>query len=116
MSKIKTDEHKYPCVYSINKNNDISLRYSNTNTKGHFGVCKYIISNGCGRIRDINGEYGCTQWSYYIKCQPEDMDNIENCFNNKKFLNLIDAVKLTSNKYNYAILKYLKKDFFKEFI
>ena len=33
ISKIKTDEHEYPCVYSINKNNDISLRYSNTNTK-----------------------------------------------------------------------------------
>jgi hypothetical protein len=116
MSKIKTDEHKYPCVYSINKNNDISLRYSNTNTKGHFGVCKYIVSNGCGRIRDINGEYGCTEWSYYIKCQPENMDDIEKCFSNNKFLNLNDALKLTSNKYNYSILKYLKKDFWKEFI
>jgi hypothetical protein len=30
-------------------------------------------------------------------------------------LNIIDAVKLTSNKYNYSILRYLKKDFWKEF-
>jgi hypothetical protein len=116
MSKNRDEDFKYPCVYSINKKNEISFRYSNTNTKGHFGLCKYIISNGCGSIKDINGEYGCTQWSYYIKCNPEDMDDIEECFNNKKFLNVINAVKLTSNKYNYSILKYLKKDFWKEFI
>jgi hypothetical protein len=116
MSKIKTDEFRYPCIYSINKNNEKSLRYSNTNTKGHFGVCKYIISNGCGSIKDIKGEYGCTEWSYYIKCDPEDINDIEKCFNNKKFLKLIDAVKLTSNKYNYVILKHLKNSFWKEFI
>ena len=80
------------------------------------GVCKYIISNGCGRIKDTTGEYGCTEWSYYIKCQLEDMDDIEKCFSNNKFLNLINALKLTSNKYNYSILKYLKKDFWKDFI
>ena len=39
------------------------------------------------------------------------MDDIEKCFQNKEFLNIIDAVKLTSNKYNYSILKYLKKTF-----
>jgi hypothetical protein len=116
LSKKKDNEFKYPCVYSINKNNEISLMYSNTNTKGHFGVCKYIISNGCGSIKDIHGEYGCTQWSYYIKCDIEDMDYLDISFNNEHFLNLIDAVKLTSNKYNYVILKYLKKDFWKDFI
>jgi hypothetical protein len=116
VSKIKTEEFKYPCVYSINKNNELSLRYSNTNTKGHFGITKFIVSNGSGFYKDVEGEYGCTEWAYYIKCDVEDMDNIEKCFQNQEFLNIIDAVKLTSNKYNYSILKYLKKDFWKEFI
>ena len=114
--KEKTDKYKYPCVYTINKNNELSLLYSNTNTKGHFGVIKFIISNGCGFFKDITGKYGCTQWSYYIKCNIEDMDNIEKCLKTLDFLNIIDAVKLTSNKYNYVILKYLKKDFWKEFV
>ena len=34
------------------------------------------------------------------------MSDIEKCFQNKDFLNIIDAVKLTSNKYNYSILKF----------
>jgi len=116
MSKEKTEEFKYPCVYSINKKNELSLRYSNTNTKGHFDITKFIVSNGAGFYKDIEGHYGCTQWAYYIKCNIEDMDIIEKCFQNQEFLNIIDAVKLTSNKYNYSILKYLKKDFWKEFV
>jgi hypothetical protein len=115
MSKEKTEEFKYPCVYTINKNNELSLRYSNTNTKGHFGITKFIISNGSGFHKDIEGKYGLTQWAYYIKCKKENMDDIERCFQNPDFLNIIDAVKLTSNKYNYSVLKYLKKDFWKEF-
>ena len=116
MSKTETEEFKFPCIYSINKKNELSLRYSNINTKGHFGITKFIVSNGSGFYKDNEGKYGCTEWSYYIKCTVKDMDHIEKCFKNQEFLNIIDAVKLTSNKYNYAILKYLKKDFWKEFI
>jgi len=116
VSKIENDEFKYPCVYSINTKNEISYRWSNINSKGHFGITKYILSNGNGHYKDINGKFGCTEWSYYIICSADDMDNINNCFKQDKFLNLIDAVKLTSNKYNYVILKHLKKGFWKEFI
>ena len=44
------------------------------------------------------------------------MDNIEKMFNSTKFKNIIDAINLTSNKYNYNVLKEFKKDFWKEFI
>lgn len=116
VSKNKDNEYIYPCIYSINSKNEISLRWSKINSNGHFGVSKYIISNGNGYYKDLYGKYGCTEWSYYIKCSIEDMDNIHKCFENKEFLKLVDAVKLTSNKYNYVILKHLKKDFWKEFI
>ena len=43
------------------------------------------------------------------------MDNIEKAFNSEKFKNVIDAINLTSNKYNYNILKLFKKDFWKDF-
>jgi hypothetical protein len=116
MSKTKTEEFKYPCVYTINKDNETTLWYSNINEKGHFGIPKYIVSNGYGHLKDINGDYGCTEWSYYIICDVDDMDDIERCFKNKQFQKLIDSVRLTSNKYNHVILKHLKKNFWKKFL
>jgi hypothetical protein len=116
VQKTQTHEFKHPCVYTINKNNEVTFRYSNINNNGHFGVTKFIISNGCGHLKDIEGKYGCTEWAYYIKCDREDMDDIEKCFQNQDFLNIIDAVQITSNKYNYVILKYLKHKFWKEFL
>lgn len=41
------------------------------------------------------------------------MNNIEKAYNSKKFKNVIDAIHLTSNKYN--IMKQFKKDFWKSF-
>lgn len=116
ISKLKTEEFKYPCIYTINKQNELSLFYSNTNNKGHFDQTKFIISNGAGYYKDIEGKYGCTEWAYYIKCTKNDMNKIEKCFQNTTFLNIIDAVKLTSNRYNHCILKHLKKEFWNEFV
>jgi len=116
MSKIQSNEYKFPCVYSINSKNIISKKWSNRNDNGHFNVTKFIFSNGNGYYKDINGEYGLTQWAYAIKCNKEDMDNVEKSFNSNKFNNIIDAINLTSNKYNYNVMKLFKKDFWKEFI
>ena len=61
-------------------------------------------------------------WSLGAPNEPEGQliqrffDGIEKCFKNPEFLNLIDAVKLTSNKYNYAVLKHLKYRFWEEFV
>lgn len=116
MTGIETQEFRYPCVYSIDSKNKLSLKWSKINNKGHFGISKFIISNGNGFLKDPEGKYGCTEWAYTIKCNEEDMESIEKCIKSKKFKNMIDAVKLTSNKYNYPVLKHLKKDFWKDFI
>jgi tRNA G10 N-methylase Trm11 len=116
MSKKETNEFKYPCVYSINSKNVISIRWSKLNDKGHFGISKFIFSNGNGFHKDLNGEYGLTQWAYAFRCKNIDMDNIEKAFNNYRFQNIINSINLTSNKYNYNVLKMFKKDFWKEFV
>lgn len=116
MSKNQSNEYKYPCVYSINSKNVISKKWSSRNDKGHFHITKFIFSNGNGSYKDINGDYGLTQWAYAIKCKKEDIDNVEKAFNSNKFNNIIDAINLTSNKYNYNVMKLFKKDFWKEFI
>ena len=44
------------------------------------------------------------------------MNNIINMYKSNKFKKIINAIQLTSNKYNYPILRLFKKDFWKEFI
>jgi len=116
MSKTNTEKYIYPCVYSINSKNDISKYWSSRNDSGHFMISKFIFSNGNGYIKDYIGEYGLTQWAYGFKCDKDNMNNVEKAFNNINFKNIIDAINLTSNKYNYVVLKMFKKDFWKEFL
>ena len=116
ISKEQTNEYKYPCVYSINSKNIPSLKWSSVNNKGHFGVSKFIFSNGQGFIHDLNGIYGMTEWAYSFRCDKKNIGYIEQTFRNKKFKKIINAIQLTSNSYNYNIIKYFKKDFWREFI
>jgi hypothetical protein len=70
MNNLETNEFKYPCVYTINSNNIISKKWSRLNDK-HFGITKFIFSNGNGYYKDVNGDYGLTQWAYAFKCNKD---------------------------------------------
>ena len=50
------------------------------------------------------------------KCVEADMNDVEKAFNSEEFINIVDAINLTSNKYNYNVIKLFKKDFWKEFL
>jgi superfamily II DNA or RNA helicase len=115
VSDVKNEEFMHPVVYSINKNNELSLRYSNINTKGHFGLSKFIFSNGAGFYCDCSGEYGLTQWSYCIYDEPENLSKIESMFRNEKFKEIVEALHFDSSSYNINIMKLFKKDIYKMF-
>ncbi len=116
MSKEKSTKFKYPCVYTITTNKGIKLWYSNVKN-GMFGIPKVIWSNGLGTypIIDKIGEYGLTQFSYGIKDDPHNLHFIQNALNDPEFIELMEYVKFTNNKYNYKIIGAFKKDFWKEF-
>jgi len=116
ISKEKSEEFRYPVIYSINKNNELSLKYSNTNKNGHFGIPKFIFSNGRGFFIDEKGEYGLTQWAYCIYDDIENLQNIKKAFLSDKFKRIRDAIQLDSLLYNYRVMKLFKRDFYKEFI
>tara|TARA_B110000858_G_C17761181_1_gene454606 strand:- start:317 stop:1609 length:1293 start_codon:yes stop_codon:yes gene_type:complete len=116
MSHSCDKDYKYPCIYSINSKNKASFKWSSRNDKGHYNITKFIFSNGNGYLKDINGDYGLTQWAYAFSCNKSDMNNIEKAFNSNLFKNIISATTLTSNRYNYSILRLFKKDFWKEFL
>ena len=116
MSHTETEIYKYPCVYSIKRSNEISFKWSSINTNGHFGLSKFIFSNGAGFCCDTNGEYGLTQWAYGIYDNPENLCHIDKCFRSNEFNKLKESIHLDSSSYNIKVMKLFKKDFWKEFV
>lgn len=118
MSKVRTDEHIYPCVYTITTKNSINFFYSTNKDNGHFGVKKLIWSNGLGTypILDLEGNYGLTQFSYAIIDEPENLFLIKKVVESDIFINLMTYVKFTNNKYHYKVISTFRKDFWKEFL
>jgi hypothetical protein len=63
MNNKKTNEFKYPCIQNVNVNDNISCTwYSNTKSKGHFGIPKVIFGRkSSGVFFDKTGDYGLSQ-------------------------------------------------------
>ena len=116
VSKDKNEVYKYPLIYTINKNNIASFRYTNNNTLGHFDKSKFIFSNGSGFICDYNGDYGLTEWSYCIYDDKKNLEKIDKAFRSLQFNKIKKAIQIDSSTYNIKIMKYFNKDFYNEFI
>ena len=113
MSSIKNDEYKYPCIYSINKNNTPSFKYSNINDKGHFGISKVIWGGGAtGFILDENGDYGLTQWASAITDDKIKLKLIKKALESNTFNNIIKSISVSKQEINYKILKEFNKNFY----
>jgi hypothetical protein len=117
MSKTKTSEYKYPCVYTVNSKSEPTYYYS-SKQQGHFGVSKLIWSNGgnTGSYIDMNGNYGLTQFSYAIGDIPENLKKIKEVFDSKEFRYLMELSTLGQGHINYKVISILKKDFWKTFL
>ena len=119
MSRTKTEEYKYPCVYTVNSKSEPSFFYSSIK-HGQFGVPKFIWSNGrissIGSYVDINGDYGLTQFAYAIVDKPENLPKIKEVFDSKDFRNLMELCAVGQLTVNYKVIKIFKKDFWKVFM
>uniref|UniRef100_A0A6C0H914 Helicase ATP-binding domain-containing protein n=1 Tax=viral metagenome TaxID=1070528 RepID=A0A6C0H914_9ZZZZ len=113
VNKIKDDKYKYPVVYSVNRQNKLTLHYSSTNENGHFGLPKVIFGSGAtGFFIDEKGEYGMTQWCVGVVDKKENLQKIKNTFESDKFKEIIKAISVSKAEINSKILKYFKKDFY----
>ena len=117
VNKVKDKQFSFPVVYSVNRDNNATFHYSSINTNGHFGLSKVIFGSGAtGFIVDKEGKYGLTQWSTGIVDDVENLENIKNVLNSARFKEIILATSVSKAEINRKILKYFKKDFWKEFI
>lgn len=116
MSKVKTDTHIHPVVLSIKKEGELALSWSNITSKGHYGIPKFIFTNGAGFCSDIKGEYGISQWGSGIVDTPENIPLIDRVFRNSKFVQIKKAIQVDSSNYNIKIMRLFKKDFWRKFL
>lgn len=119
MSKVETEEHVYPCIYTTLKNNTINLYWSNTNQNGHFNTPKLIWSNGMASSLqlDHDGIYGLTQFSYAIVDKLENLELIKKVMESDIFMILITACYMSSgDRFNRKVIATFRKDFWKEFL
>ena len=117
--KIKDNEYKYPVVYSVNRKHQAKFLWSNINTKeGHYNKSKVIFGSGAtGFIIDEKGDYACCEFCTGIIDKIENLEKIKNVLDSLKFKNeVIKATSVSKAEINRKILKYFKKDFWKEFI
>ena len=119
VSKIKTDEFKYPLIY-LTPSKGVRYMYSKVNNKGHFKMPKVIIGETGieNAINDYDGKYGMTQDSFGILINNKNEgDKILKAIKSLNFINFIKKSCSWSNfRIDYRLLKNLKKDFWKEFI
>ena len=119
VSKIKTDEFKYPLIY-LTPSKGVRYMYSKVNNKGHFKIPKVIIGETGieNAINDYDGKYGMTQDSFGILIN--DKNEGEKILKAIKSLNFINFIKKSCSwsnfRIDYRLFKNLKKDFWKEFI
>ena len=117
LSQTPTEEYKFPICYTITKKKGMNKLYSKTYKDNHF-VPKIIWSNGIGTypIIDIEGKYGCSQFSYAIIDKIENLEHIKKAMETEIFINLMKCTKFNNHKYDYKTIKLFKRDFYKNFI
>jgi hypothetical protein len=119
MSKIRTEDYKYPVVHGMQKNNGITYWYSNKNNNGHFNIPKVIL--GWGRYQypfvDIEGKYGMTQIVFGIAVESEkEAEGIRKAIESDHFKDIIKSTKWSSFQTEWRMFKYFKRDFWKGFL
>jgi hypothetical protein len=118
ISKIQTEEYKYPIIHTIPKTG-VRYIYSNTRNKGHFGVPKIIFGdNGLNDVViDILGLYGMSENSMGIIIDNiEHGNNIKKALLSTKFKNILKNCIFGNFRIDWRLFTYFKADFWKEFI
>jgi hypothetical protein len=120
MAKEKDEKHPYPCVYMVKMNNESILKWSSRNDNGHFGVSKIVYGSGEGCMGnfypDVNGEYGMTQWASGIVDNPKKFNEIISALQTDKFKKLCAVISMSKVEINTSVLRFFRKDFWREFI
>jgi hypothetical protein len=120
VSKIQSEEFKYPVVYLTYKNGSAKYMYSNIITNGHYNTPKVIWSNGISTpIVDSNGEYGMSEYCSAIVDDIQNLERIKQAMLTPEFIKLMsfsDGVTGCGHRYNRKVIATFRKDFWVDFL
>ena len=116
--EVACDEYTHKVIHTINKKG-IKFRYTNR-TDGHYGIKKIII-NETGRpypFNDYDGKYAMSQETFGIVVNtPEEAENVIKAIASDKFYEKVVCSTRWSNfRFDYKMMKYFRKDFYKDFL
>lgn len=114
ISKVRTKEFCYPCVYAVNLG-ETKFYWSSTDQNGHFGIPKVIYKVGNAIISDPKGDYGLTEWCAGIVCPPEEHQKVMEVYQSEKFKKLKKAFTVSQHSVNVKILRLFKDKWWNEF-
>lgn len=110
LSRERSEEFKYPIIYTVRANGEPVLWYSKINDRGHFGKPKAVFSNGAGSgvFIDETGEYGLSQFAYgIVESDINKLRTIKSIMIDNKFINLLGYG--SGSKYNKNIIRIFDK-------
>jgi hypothetical protein len=121
MSKVQTNEFKYPCVQSVNvKSEPCCFWYSSTDKNGHFGIPKVVfVRLGRGVMVDRNGDYGLCEDCSGIVDEPSNLDRIHKAMKSPRFVELMKFANVggqNGNIYDRKVIALFRKDFWVDFL
>jgi hypothetical protein len=120
ISDVKDNIFIYPCVYTVKSGDNLNLKWSSRNDRGHFGTPKLIWSNfrikSAGSFIDKNGEYCMSEFSSAIVDDVDKLPIIKKAFDTKKFRDFMEDCSVSDMSINRKVISLFKKDFWKEFI
>jgi hypothetical protein len=118
VSPTKTGKFVYPVVHTITQSG-LGIRYTDDNTKGHFGIPKVLLNKNERQypVNDFEGKYGMSELTFGIPISSkEEGDLIVRAINTDRFKEIIKATKWSTFQTEYKMFKYFKPDFYKEFL
>lgn len=93
--------------------------YDDTSSQKHFGTKKVILSFNeyPYPFNDYKGEYGMSQIAYGIPIgTKEEGDRIVEAIESKEFREIIKATKWGAFQTDYRMFRYIRPDFWKQFV
>lgn len=119
-SKENDSKFKYQCAQNIGVKDEVTcVYYSDSNDKGHFGVPKVMLGKRrSGVLIDSKGEWGCCEHVAAIAASKKNLTKIKKALKSNAFLELMKAVDVggQNDNYPFQVMRYLKKDFWKDFV
>ena len=119
MSDNQTDTHIYPCVNSTCKSG-VRCYYSNTQSKGLFGIPKIIFGEADtiqNSIVDFDGEYAMTPCAIAVQIDSKhEGEQIKMALESQRFNDFLKACRWSNFRIEWRMFKYFRHDFWKEFI